>query len=860
VKPAFPISARCAGWVLLAGLFTSTLDGSGLQRNNGDALGPPALYVALREAKVAPAGQIRNKHLRVDRFALELTEGHLYVAPEIGGVTSTAVFLGDGVIHAYPPDAVEHHQLRKLSDNHYVKETFDRLVLKTSGNTIAQLLELGTPAPEPNRRGSERANQLLEDRRQERLERQRDNPDSWVLDDLIRQTTDDLPSNRSYLLLEVDSNDHGWLAVTVNPGQPEEVELYQYDHRQQIADSWMRFNSVEDFEPNHSDSTLKGFSTDPESLDNDATGSQLGLSVRPHEPEQEGWRPRALVPHTRLDLALDNNGDAKATAALLIDPLEPTRSLRLQISPVLEVTDVTWIADQANKPFDTALQASFQPRNPVADQSEPAGLTGEQLHYVQERHDRFFGEDLFEPWVTITLPRTIAPGESFIIGLAYEGKLVQRLRQTRDFLLRDTLFWRPQHPDARVSQIDTTFRFPDRYQIASGGTLIDERVQDGTRIMHWATTEPVRSMAFNYGRFDVTEVARDVKPALTIYANDGHIGFAPGNREKTVTDLTDSIKLFTEYFGSFPYPSLLVTETATQSGQAFPGLLFLSYQTFGELHTGEAELFRAHEVAHQWWGAAIDWKSYRDQWLSEGFANYAAALYTLYGLNRPQQFEEMMNAWRLDILGEGQVGQGLGLRHYGYRPEELRRSDGHDTGALVLGYRINSTETPFDYRILIYEKGAYILHMLRSMLLDLETGDDGRFRQLMRSYARQHTRGVMSTQSFEAAVEEAFGQPMDWFFDQWVYGVEVPTYRAELDVSPVVDSPSPFMLHGTVTQEEVSDGFKMPVPLRFTFDKHPPVTHRIWIDKSEVTVKLPLPAKPTDIEFNTQHAVLAKIR
>jgi len=378
--------------------------------------------------------------------------------------------------------------------------------------------------------------------------------------------------------------------------------------------------------------------------------------------------------------------------------------------------------------------------------------------------------------------------------------------------------------------------------------------------LRWVTSEPVRSMAFHYGRFDITEVERATPPAVSVYGNDNHLGFAPGNREKTVGDLTASIRLFTEYFGPYPFQTLLVTETSTLSGQAFPGLLLLSYQAFGELHTGESELFRAHEVAHQWWGAAIDWRHYRDQWMTEGFANYAAALFMLHGLDKPDEFLNMIDAWRLDVLGEGQVGQGLGLRHYGFNPLALRRSDGHDSGALVAGYRLNTTDTPFDYRVLVYEKGAYVLHMLRSMLLDPTTGNDERFRELMRTYATDHVRGVMSTQSFEAAVERAFGEPMDWFFDQWVYGVEVPTYRPELDVTAIADSPSPFVLHGRIRQDDVSDGFKMPVPIRVTFADHPPMTQQIWVDAEEVVVELPLPARPARVEFNYQHAVLAKVR
>ena len=854
------MSARVAVGALLIGFWSNAIAKSWLQNDDSEVLGSPPLYDALREAEVSHVGQIRDQHLRLDRFDLELTQGHLYLGPEIGGVISTAVFLGDGVIRAYPPDAVEHHQLKKLSDEDHLEEAFDRLVLRSSDDSASRLLELAAPAPQRNRRGSERANRLLHDRRRQQLERQRNNPDSWILDDLLRRESGSFRPGRSYALVELDSKDHGWLAIAIEPSGPEEVELYRHDRRRQLVDSWMRFDSLSDFEPDYAKTVLEGFIVPPESLDDDVTGTALGLPARPIEPDREGWAPRARVPRTQVDLAIDNNGDTKATAALLIEPLEPTRALRLQISAALEVTDARWRPGQAAGSPDAILLAAPESTDPATDPDEPAALTGERIHFVQEHHNRFLADDLFEPWVTVVLPRTVAAGDAFILELAYEGELVERLRQTRDFILKDTLDWRPQHPDTRVSQIDATFRIPERYQVASADTLVDERVEDGTRIMRWVTSEPVRSMAFHYGRFDVIEVPRSAPPALTIYADDGHIGFAPGNREKTVADLTDSIKLFTEYFGPFPYASLLVTETPSLGGRAFPGLLFLSYQTFGELHTGEAELFRAHEVAHQWWGAAIDWNDYRDQWLSEGFANYAAALYALYGLERPSQFEEMINAWRLDVLGQGQVGQGLGLRHYGYRPEALRRSDGHDTGALVLGYRINSTETPFDYRILVYEKGAYILHMLRSMLLDLDTGDDSRFRHLMRNYATQHIRGVMSTRSFETAVERAFGQPMDWFFDQWVYGVEVPTYRVNLDVSPVADSASPFMLHGNIRQDEVSDGFRMPVPLRIMFDDHPPMIHRIWVDKDEVSVELPLPAKPTDIEFNDQHAVLARIR
>ncbi len=834
-------------------------DADGDDGADDDGLGPLPLYAELREARVAHAGQIRDGRMRLDRFEFELTDGHLYLAPEIGGVISTAVFLGDGLVRAYPPDALEYHQLEKLSDEHHLEAEFDRLLLRFTDDTADRLKALATPAPD---RDTGKANDLLEDRRGDRLEQLLDNPDSRVLEDLVRRQAGALAAERTYALIDIDSKDHGWLILEIEPNEVEEVVLSRYERRRRAVDTWMSFDILSDYERVHRDAVLDGFAVDPDSLDGEVTGVALGLPPRPIEPDREGWAVRARVPRAQIDLALEGDGDTRGTAALLIEPLEPTRGLRLRISPVLEVTDVRWRPDTTAGSSDDALLAppSSGGTTTNTEPDEPAALIGERVYFVQERHDRFLNDDLFERWVTVALPRTVAADERFVLELAYEGELVERLRQSLDFVLKDTMFWRPQHPDGGASRLDLTFRVPERYRVASGGTLTEERVDDDTRIMRWVTTEPVRAMAFNYGRFDVTEVEGDAPPAMSVYSNNNHLGFAPGNREKTVADLTDSIRLYADYFGPFPFASLLATETPASGGQAFPGFLLLSYQAFGELHTGEAELFRAHEVAHQWWGVAVDWEDYRDQWMSEGFANYAAALYALHGLEKPDQFLEMLDSWRLDVLGEGHVGQGIGLRHYGFRPEVLRRSDGHDSGALTVGYRLNSAETPFDYRILVYEKGAYVLHMLRSMLLDPETGGDERFRELMRTYAADHLREPMSTGSFEAAVERAFGEPMDWFFDQWVYGVEVPTYRPDLVVSPLIDSRSPFVLHGRIRQDDVSDGFKMPVPVRLTFDDRPPMTHRVWVDAAEVMVELPLPARPTRVEFNYQHAVLAKVR
>ena len=101
---------------------------------------------------------------------------------------------------------------------------------------------------------------------------------------------------------------------------------------------------------------------------------------------------------------------------------------------------------------------------------------------------------------------------------------------------------------------------------------------------------------------------------------------------------------------------------------------------------------------------------------------------------------------------------------------------------------------------------------------------------------------------------------MAWFFDQWVHGVDVPTYRPDLKVSRVADQAAPFILHGSIRQEDVPNGFRMPVPILVRFDDRPPIARRVWVDADTVNVEIPLPAEPSDIEFNYQHGVLAHVR
>ena len=832
-------------------------------------LGAPPLYDALISGELEPSGHIRDGYLTIDRFEFELTDGELYLLRPIEGQVAVAVFLGDGVVRAYPPDGVEHQQLEKfLDDDDFLEASFDRFVFWMSDEIGLALRSQADDSVGRDARDVDDARDLLDEVREDLLGDQLVNPDNRLLGDLLaRQRRGDTPT-RSFFFAQIDTDDHGWLTASIEPLEREEGQIARFDRRRDVQDIWMGFHALTDFDESMARTAFDGFPRDPrvegklshDGDDDDWGALDLGLSPRPRMPDREGWSRRASVPRIDVDLALDDDGNAKASAAVLIQPHQPLDTIRLRLSPVLKITDVRWhmiVPDATDNVYDVTLLTG---ESDAAD--TPVEITGEPLHFVRSTHERRMWDDRHEPWVTIVLPRTVSPSEAFVVEIAYEGELIEYLRDGRTYILKDTLNWMPRHPHTRGtpgSRLRVTYRVPERFRVASGSTLSDERVVDDTRIMRWVSTRPVGSMSFNFGQFNVSTVERGSPPSITVFGDGHRLGFAPGNREKTIGDLTGALETFTDYFGPYPLDSLLVTETPTYTGLAYPGLVLLSFQAFGELYTGEAELFRAHEVAHQWWGVAVEFEDYRDQWLSEGFAHYSAALYALSGLQREDQFLDMLDAWRLDVLGEMNIGQGHG-KHYGFRPDAMRLSDGNQSGPLSVGYRLRTGETPLDYRLLVYEKGAFVLHMVRMMLTDLQNGDDEPFRRLMRGFVEDHLSTAATTDSFEAAVSEAFGEPMEWFFDQWVHGVDVPTYRPELEVTRLIDSADPFVLHGQIRQEDVPDGFRMPVPIVVHFDDRPPIAHRVWVDADTVDVEIFLPAEPSDIDFNYHHGVLAHVR
>jgi len=252
-----------------------------------------------------------------------------------------------------------------------------------------------------------------------------------------------------------------------------------------------------------------------------------------------------------------------------------------------------------------------------------------------------------------------------------------------------------------------------------------------------------------------------------------------------------------------------------------------------------------HEIAHQWWGHIVGWDSYRDQWMSEGFAEFSASLYVQYVRKDLTKFIDFWENQRKLIVEATPATKGR-------KP--------YTVGPVTQGYRLNSGKTGGVARYLIYPKGAYILHMLRMMMFDQAKTGDARFQEMMKDFIKTNFNKDVSTEDFKKAVEKhmtremnvAQNGRMDWFFNEWVYGTEIPTYRLDYQVS------SDGMLKGQITQSGVSKEFVMVVPLYLDFGKGWTRLGTAMIQgNSSVDVNVKLPSVPKRAAIAALNDVLA---
>src|SRR5215469_16009351 len=753
-----------AGTMRAAAMVISMVSAA-MAQTAGPAPNSDLTYQALRNGTLGgEAVSVTNLELKRDAATFHLHSGTVcFMAPVQGKVTG-AVFVGEGGLVLDPPQAAERNSLRLLTKEDEFSEKFEHMVLRFTDSTHddiqkAEKAVSGGCDPE-----------LLKDALNTTRHKLKSNVEARILEEVLS------PSPRPYFLALI----HG--------KRYDDKELFEIDPdkgRYQV-------NFV--------------------TYDENKQGHWASLTVSDALWLRTFGKP-IHIEQQQLDTTLEKN------ATLLGRATTTFVSLRNGLRVV---------------PFN--LFRPLRVQRVTAD--------GQDLSFIQE--DKNEDGDF-----AVILPRALRAGEKYTLTTVYGGKQAVSDEGGGNYfpVARDN--WYPNDPGGAFGEYatyDLTFRIPKGMKMAATGVLVSESEAGGQNVSQWKSEAPQTVAGFSFGRFRVEQTKlRAPEYAIESYANQDAPDWVnslkrqaegdalPGEHRATVVMLGQmnttglnqkalaegelAVQLYTEYFGPSLFKHMQITQqTACDFGQSWPELVWIPICYYFDttvrhqlgLDWGDRGYWKVvtpHEVAHQWWGHTVGFAYGRDQWMSEGFADMSASLFITLVEKNPKKFIDFWNDER-DMLLEKNA--------QGFRAI--------DVGPLTMGYRANNTRTGFDItRRLIYPKGAYILHMIRMMMHDNRTGDQ-QFKELMQDFVQAYRGRPATTEDFKAMVEKHMTREMDlegnhrmdWFFDEYVYGTQLPRYS--LDSSFDIGADGDVVFRMRLTQSDVDAKFRMLVPVYLEMD------------------------------------------
>ena len=478
--------------------------------------------------------------------------------------------------------------------------------------------------------------------------------------------------------------------------------------------------------------------------------------------------------------------------------------------------------------------------------------------------------------VVVNLPSSVARDSIMSLTVTYAGRLepqsadretlalAQRVASPEDVpvlmtpeaktLYSSRSFWYPQATTSHYATATLRVTIPAALECVASGELeagypvvIPAKDPAQNRKMYlFVANQPLRYLAMIISRFSRAETVTIAFPPasdgigqpplagkvyhslnLSVEANPRQVG----RSRDLVERAADIATFYYSLVGDMPYPTFTIAliENDLPGGHSpayFAALnqplptSNLSWRNDPAAFTGFPDFFIAHELAHQWWGQAIGWRNYHEQWLSEGFAQYFAALYAQRerGDDTFASVMKQCRRWAMDMSDQGPIYLGYRLGHI--------RSEG----------RV--------FRALVYNKSATVLHMLRRLV-----GDDPFMRGLRRFYRTSRFKKV-GTEDFRAAMEKETGKSLERFFERWVYGATLPRvkFSYRIDGSDVV-----------LRAEQLGDVFDLPLTVSLQYDNGKSVELMMPVTDREAEMRVPLAGTLRGVDISKEDGTLAEI-
>jgi hypothetical protein len=793
-----------------------------------------SLYLQLNNIGLDPTRVFRVREISLDRPAIHITleDGTIAFTQDVMGKITGAFFEGDGEVLLAPPNDVERKSMSLFTGMAILEERFSTAYFRFNDDTAAQL--------QPGFRAPQDAAEFVA--------RWNDTARVLAHADAMR-----LLSTFSTMLPRAAAATAYGYATTVNDSADRLLHARLQGNKLGAFDIFFDATAGEQVEAGQAKSSVDGnlyfnvwtsFAIEEAGARKAPVQDTPPILLEETGPHEDPVRVRNYVVSARVKPPKELDAEVRMQLEVLRGG---SRSLVFELSRYLQIQSV-----------EAEGKAVEFIQNPAVE--------GTQL-------DRS-GNDL----VAVVLPEPAQKGRKINLRFVYAGEVLAEAGPGLLYVgARGN--WYPNR-GLVMADFDLTFRYPPGWTLVATGKPVPVSTQNAgeDQVSRWLSERPIPVAGFDLGKYvraatqagnvmvetyatagverdfpksppqAIEPISPPVRPGIIPPTGLIPLAPSPARNAMSVAEATaQSIRYYAQHFGPFPYSKLALTQLPGRDSQGWPGLIFLSSYAFltaeesETLHTSASHTLDhqipAHEAAHQWWGDLVTWSSYRDQWFSEGLANYCSLM--MLQEKNPAAFRQIMEKYRQDLVETDKAGN---------IPK--------DAGPVTLGNRLLSSQFPEAYRIVTYGRGTWLFHMLRSMMQDAAQqrneskppGEEEPFLRSLRKLRERYQGKTISTrqllsvfaENLPASLHYEGKASLDWFLDGWVNGTSLP--KLELQAVKFAPKANGIVVTGVIRQKDAPEDLVTSAPLYAVISgKAPVLLGRVFADGAESSFRLAAP-------------------